>query len=614
MFAAWVLFPVVLLAVCLGCGLLVDFAGGRRLAGPLLPALGLALVIVVATLATERSETASWATPAVAVLAVAGYATSWRRLVALRPDGWLICAALLTYAVCAAPVVLSGNATLLGYYVDTDPAFHLELTNWLLAHGHSLAGVPVYSPSAVTNMLHEYISSSYPLGADVAVGAVRPLAGQDLAWIYQPYMAVVMAVTPLVLTEVLRDAVPRRPMRALAAFVIATGGLIYAFYLEASVKELVVILLLPTVVVLVVDLVRRALDLRAVIPLAVVVVAGLAVYSAAIIPWIGIPLAVWFVVSARRWVQTVRRGWSWQLAAWPAAAFLVILAAIPFASRASTFLTAAQGVLGQQQHDLGNLAAPLSPWQTLGIWPSGDFRYAPLTGVTIAHVFIGVATASAVLGVVWMVRRRSFAPILFLVSSGVAALYLYGQTSPYAASKVLTIVTPPVIMAALLGAVALVEYRSRADRDERSSPVPRRLRRLAGGIVGAVIAAVIVGGVLWTNFLAYHDSSVAPRARFAELAAAFVRRGVRVIAVPGSGTGALAAKAATTTIPIVFGVTGDPVKAGLVASLNRPGGNATGVNFFTAELVAKRMQLLREVVPTAHRIALLVNPTDADDG
>jgi ABC-type uncharacterized transport system substrate-binding protein len=89
--------------------------------------------------------------------------------------------------------------------------------------------------------------------------------------------------------------------------------------------------------------------------------------------------------------------------------------------------------------------------------------------------------------------------------------------------------------------------------------------------------------------------------RCAELAADLVRRGVSVIAVPGSGAGALAAKSSTTTIPIVFGSAGDPLKEGLVASLNRPGGNLTGVNFFTAELVAKRMQLLRKVAPSANR-------------
>jgi len=100
--------------------------------------------------------------------------------------------------------------------------------------------------------------------------------------------------------------------------------------------------------------------------------------------------------------------------------------------------------------------------------------------------------------------------------------------------------------------------------------------------------------------------------RFAELAIDLVRRGVSVIVVPGSGAGALAAKTATTTIPIVFGSAGDPVKEGLVSSLNRPGGNLTGVNFFTAELIAKRMQLLRQVALSANRIALLINPSDSE--
>jgi putative ABC transport system substrate-binding protein len=100
--------------------------------------------------------------------------------------------------------------------------------------------------------------------------------------------------------------------------------------------------------------------------------------------------------------------------------------------------------------------------------------------------------------------------------------------------------------------------------------------------------------------------------RFGELAADLVRRRVSMIVTPGSGTAALAAKAATTEIPIVFGTGGDPVKEGLVASLNRPGGNASGVNFFTVELVAKRMQLLRELVPAANRVAMLVNPTDPE--
>jgi putative ABC transport system substrate-binding protein len=98
--------------------------------------------------------------------------------------------------------------------------------------------------------------------------------------------------------------------------------------------------------------------------------------------------------------------------------------------------------------------------------------------------------------------------------------------------------------------------------------------------------------------------------RLPALAAELVRR--RVAVIVGNTPSAFAAKAATTTIPIVFIVAEDPVRLGLVASLARPGGNLTGVNFFTGELVAKRLELLRELVPRAARVAVLVNPAGPD--
>jgi ABC-type uncharacterized transport system substrate-binding protein len=103
-------------------------------------------------------------------------------------------------------------------------------------------------------------------------------------------------------------------------------------------------------------------------------------------------------------------------------------------------------------------------------------------------------------------------------------------------------------------------------------------------------------------------------ARLPALAAELVRRQVAIIATPGSTPATLAAKAATSTIPIIFAVGSDPIEFGLVASLNRPGGNLTGVAMLAAELAAKRLELLRELAPKATVLAVLVNPISPTAG
>src|SRR5262245_58631090 len=99
--------------------------------------------------------------------------------------------------------------------------------------------------------------------------------------------------------------------------------------------------------------------------------------------------------------------------------------------------------------------------------------------------------------------------------------------------------------------------------------------------------------------------------RLPALAADLVRRQVAVIVTGGGPAAAFAAKAATTTIPVAFTINEDPVQLGLVASLARPGGNVTGINFFNAELVSKRLEFLRELVPGANRVAVVVNSANA---
>jgi putative ABC transport system substrate-binding protein len=158
---------------------------------------------------------------------------------------------------------------------------------------------------------------------------------------------------------------------------------------------------------------------------------------------------------------------------------------------------------------------------------------------------------------------------------------------------------------------------------EQSDPGSKYQAAGAANAAGPNIAA-FQKGLAEAGYIEGQDMTIdyrpmANEERLPELAAELVRRRVAVIATLGSTPAALAAKAATTVVPVVFGVADDPVQIGLVASLNRPGGHVTGVTVVGSELGPKKLELLHEVIPNAKKIAVLVNPSnritsDADIG
>ena len=166
----------------------------------------------------------------------------------------------------------------------------------------------------------------------------------------------------------------------------------------------------------------------------------------------------------------------------------------------------------------------------------------------------------------------------------------------------------------LVGAAA-VAWPLAARAQQSKTPVIGYLHSLGRSNPPEVVEAFL-GGLQEAGFVDGHN--VAIEYRFAEgrferlpdMAADLVRRRPVVIATPSSAAATLAAKAATTTIPIVFSTGADPVQTALVASLNRPGGNVTGVNNMSGELGAKQLGLLHELLPAATRFAVLVNPNN----
>ena len=469
LFSAWVLYPLMLLALCVGVGLGVDLLCGRRLPGALVVPAGFAGIVVIGLFTTWDAALAPLTVPAVLLAAVLGAGLSWPWR--YRPDPWPAAVAVGVFLVFGAPVILSGEPTFAGYVKLDDTATWLAMTDRIMEHGRSLAGL---APSSYYATLKYNLAGGYPIGAFVPFGAAQKLTGGDLAWVFQPYLSFLAAMLSLCLWEILR-VVRRAPLRAGAAFLAAQPALLYGYAMWGGVKELAA----AALVALCAALAPLALGrLRDVAPLAIAAAALVGVLSPGGLVWIG-PLLLALLVIA--WRRSGPR---------PAAIRAALFAALLFVLTAPVWAT---GIVPPTTKPLvgsngeGNLRGPLSVFQAVGIWPSGDFRFDPDAGVATA-VLVALAIGAALLGLWAAWRRRAERP-LFYAGALISLAVIVVLGSPWAAGKALATASPIALSLAALGALWAL-----------------RLDRLAGGLLVVVIA----GGVLWSNVLAYGGVSLAP--------------------------------------------------------------------------------------------------------
>jgi hypothetical protein len=230
-------------------------------------------------------------------------------------------------------------------------------------------------------------------------------------------------------------------------------------------------------------------SVRAVLPAAAAVAAALAVLSLGGAIWI-LPIAV-PALAVALW-----RGRVPALARTAALGAAALVLALPSLAVAGSFLRHDNTATFTNRSELGNLVRPLSFWQLFGIWPTGDFRL-PSSAPDATHVLIAVVVVAAIVGLVLAWARRAFGLILYAATALTVSAALVERASPWVAAKALATASPAFVLAALVGALAFVERGRRVE--------------------GALAAAAIVGGVIWSNTLAYHDVWLAPRSQLAEL-------------------------------------------------------------------------------------------------
>lgn len=493
-----------MLVASFGCGLLVRRAAGGGLPALLVTPVGFALVVAVCSFATSYRWLAPAGGPIVAVLALLGLGLEARgrglSLPRRRFGSWLwpALAALVGFAAVGGPVFLTGSVGWTGYTRIVDIAFQMDLAQHLADAGRS---VPTNANSSYNVVNAKLLSIGYPAGAQSTLGEIADLVHVNVAWCYQAFLAFTTAMGALAIFSILGRVTRNGLMRFAGAAVAIQPNILYGYALEAGIKELTTAALLLVVVAVLVHELPGEGRRRSAVTLAVAVSGAFAAFSVGIGPWLGLLLLGAFAFSLTR--HGKRR---YALESWAVFAAVAIVISVPGLVTAAKLLTVAgTAISGVVELGLGNLADPVSRWSSAGVWLTGDYRYT-LTNPTPSHIFDAIIIVLAILGVVAAAIRKRWAIVVLGVASPIALEYFIDHSSAWIQLKAFTITAAFAVTLAFIGAATL-----------------QASRRRSLSALGWLAALVVSGGVLYGNALIYHDTTLAPGARYHDLAAIAAR-------------------------------------------------------------------------------------------
>jgi hypothetical protein len=527
-----------LLVICVAAAIIgqaVAALCGRRTWSWIAPAVGMAVLTVVGGLTIRLPGRGSTAAFCVAGLVILSLVVLWR----LRPSDLSAAlragapVAIVVALAASLPFAAAGHLGELGVRVNNDLGIHLQNADWLRTHA---GDEPVQ------------VGQGYPVGPHGLVVAVAELTGANLREAFTGLLIAVQVLIAIASLAVFGGVAPVR--RAIAALLVGLAYLSTSFYVQSAFKETLMGLFVVGFVLALRELAgedrpaermhtstggRLAATIRSSVPLALIVAAGVQTYSYPGVYWAMGTSALWavgvFVAAGglRAPGAVVRRLWPLLSPLAIGAAILIAITA-PTLARITSFVQAQEGSFGGTfgQGAIGNLYGPIPPDEILGLWLSSDFRFAP-PGDVAASALALLGVVALVVAIVRLVRRREFALLAGLATSGVIYLGTRDLSSTYVQSKALAIAAPLVMLCMLGGLLEPTGARRDATArsfGERARLLGLRLRdfialagpRELGELGRSVLAAAFALAALFSTYLALGGAAVGPELRSADLA------------------------------------------------------------------------------------------------